>query len=136
MYAPKGDNGAGESKEGFCCTARPLTSYTPPTVTRGPENVPPRGQTAILPFLFTIQMGQEGSRSNIGAMVSTYKIETRKGVLSLSLQDHLDFRRTVQGLHATLKPTNTRELTFRSSTDTFTNVSPRVSTTLSTTPAM
>ena len=84
MYAPKGDDGAGESKEGFCCTARPLTSYTPPTVTRGPENVPPRGQTAILPFLFTIQMGQEGSRSNIGAMVSTYKIETRKGVLSLT----------------------------------------------------
>ena len=73
MYTPKGDDGAGGSKVGLCCTGRPLTSYTPPTVTSGPEDVPPRGQMAILPFFLTIQMGQLGSRSNIGAMVPTCK---------------------------------------------------------------
>ena len=50
-------------------------SYIPPTVTSGLENVPPHGQTAILPF-FTIQMGELGSRSNISAMVPTCKLKT------------------------------------------------------------
>ena len=49
---------------------------------------------------------------------------------------HLDSLHTALGFHAALKLTNTRELAFRSSTDTFTDVSPHVSTTLSTAPAI
>lgn len=79
MYAPNGDDGAGDLKVGLCCTGWPFTSYTPPTVTSGLENIPLHGQTAILPFFFTIQMGQLGSSSKMGAMVSTYKIETKEG---------------------------------------------------------
>ena len=74
MYAPKEEDGTGE-EVGFSCTGWPLTSYTPPLVTSGPENVPPRGQTAILPFFLTIHIGQLESSSNIGAMVFTCRIK-------------------------------------------------------------
>ena len=71
MYAPKEEDGTGE-KVGFSCTGWPLTSYTPPPVTSGPDNVPPR---AILPFFLTIHIGQFESSSNIGEMVFTCRIK-------------------------------------------------------------
>ena len=75
MYAPKGEDGVADSEVGFSCSGWPFTSYTPPTVISGPENVPPRGQTAILPFFLTIQMEWLESISNIAAMVVIYRMK-------------------------------------------------------------